>query len=438
LPVMEHPFSASWGYQVTGYFAPTSRFGTPQDFMHLVDHLHQRGIGVILDWVPAHFPSDEHGLGFFDGTHLYEHADPRLGFHPDWKSCIFNYGRNEVRSFLISSALFWLDLYHIDALRVDGVASMLYLDYSRKAGEWIPNAYGGRENLEAVKLLRDLNTAVYADFPDTQTIAEESTAWPQVSRPTYVGGLGFGLMWDLGFMHDTLSYMAHEPVHRKFHHNQLTFRSIYAFQENFVLPLSHDEVVHGKGSLLNKMPGDEWQRFANMRLLFAYMFSQAGKKLLFMGDEFGQLAEWNHDASLDWSLTHLPLHAGLQQLVRDLNRVYRAEPALHFRDVDNRGFEWIAGNDSEQSVFAFLRLGAGPEPVVTVCNFTPVPRYGYRVGVPLPGTYVELINTDAPAYGGSGLGNAGSVQAQAPSYHGRPYSLELTLPPLAALILKLL
>jgi 1,4-alpha-glucan branching enzyme len=437
MPIMEHPFAGSWGYQVTGYFAPTSRFGTPQDFMYLVDHLHQRGIGVILDWVPAHFPSDEHGLGYFDGTHLYEHADPRLGFHPDWKSCIFNYGRNEVRSFLISSALFWLDMYHVDGLRVDGVASMLYLDYSRKAGEWLPNKYGGRENLAAVQLLRDMNTAVYADFPATQTIAEESTAWPLVSRPTYVGGLGFGLKWDLGFMHDTLSYMEHEPVHRKYHHNELTFRSIYAFQENFVLPLSHDEVVHGKGSLLSKMPGDEWQRFANLRLLYAYMFVQSGKKLLFMGDEFGQVGEWNHDVSLDWSLTQRPLHAGVQQLVRDLNRVYRAEPALHERDHDSRGFEWIAGNDSEQSAFAFLRLGtASAEPVVAICNFTPVPRHGYRVGVPRGGSYTELINTDAQVYGGSNLGNGGIVRAEREPWHGRPFSLLLTLPPLAALIFK--
>jgi 1,4-alpha-glucan branching enzyme len=437
MPVMEHPFAGSWGYQVTGYFAPTSRFGTPQDFMYLVDHLHQRGIGVILDWVPAHFPSDEHGLGYFDGTHLYEHADPRLGFHPDWKSCIFNYGRNEVRSFLISSALFWLDAYHADGLRVDGVASMLYRDYSRKAGEWIPNEYGGRENLEAVKLLRDLNSAVYAGFPDTQTIAEESTAWPQVSRPTYVGGLGFGLKWDMGFMHDTLSYFEHAPVHRKFHHNLLTFRSIYAFQENFVLPLSHDEVVHGKGSLLSKMPGDDWQRFANLRLLFGYMFAQPGKKLLFMGGEFGQREEWDHDNSLNWAVAGIGLHAGVQQLVSDLNGAYRAEPALHRLDVDHRGFEWIAGNDSEQSVFAFLRVAPDSRPVIAIFNCTPVPRYGYQVGVPRAGQYVELINTDASVYGGSGVGNCGRVTATATPFHGRPFSLSLTLPPLAALLFRL-
>jgi 1,4-alpha-glucan branching enzyme len=436
LPIMEHPFAGSWGYQVTGYFAPTSRFGTPQDFMHLIDHLHQRGLGVILDWVPAHFPSDEHGLGYFDGTHLYEHADPRLGFHPDWKSCIFNYGRNEVRSFLISSALFWLDRYHIDGLRVDGVASMLYRDYSRKAGEWIPNQYGGRENLEAVSLLRDLNTAVYASFPDVQTIAEESTAWPSVSRPTYLGGLGFGLKWDLGFMHDALHYLQHEPVHRKFHHNELTFRAVYAFSENFVLPLSHDEVVHGKGSLLGKMPGDEWQRFANLRLLFSYLYAQPGKKLLFMGGELGQTTEWNHDGSLDWHLLQYAFHAGVQQLVRDLNRVYHTQPALHQRDVDPRGFEWIAGNDSEQSVLAFLRVGESAPPIVCVFNFTPLPRYEYRVGVPQGGSYLELLNSDAGTYAGSNLGNGGRVEAEAQGWHGRPYSLRLTLPPLAALFLS--
>jgi 1,4-alpha-glucan branching enzyme len=386
--------------------------------------------------VPAHFPNDLHGLAYFDGTHLYEHADPRMGFHPDWKSCIFNYGRNEVRSFLISSALFWLDAYHADGLRVDGVASMLYRDYSRKAGEWIPNVHGGRENLEAVSLLKDLNAAVYRLHPDTQTIAEESTAWPMVSRPTYLGGLGFGLKWDMGFMHDTLSYLSHEPVHRKFHHNELTFRAVYAFHENFVLPLSHDEVVHGKGSLLGKMPGDEWQRFANLRLLYAYMFAQSGKKLLFMGGEFGQVAEWNHDSSIEWHLLQYPLHAGLLALVHDLNRVYRQEPALHRRDVDPSGFEWIAGNDSEQSVLSFLRLAEGAAPICAVLNFTPVPRLAYRVGLPRAGTYVELINSDAAAYGGSGMGNLGRVEAVAQPCHGRPYSAELTLPPLGALFLR--
>ena len=433
MPVMEHPFAGSWGYQVTGYFAPTSRFGTPQDFMYLVDYLHQQGIGVLLDWVPAHFPSDQHGLGYFDGTHLYEHADPRLGFHPDWKSCIFNYGRNEVRSFLISSALFWLDKYHIDGLRVDGVASMLYRDYSRKAGEWIPNEHGGRENLEAVSLLRAMNEAVYEQFPDTQTIAEESTAWPQVSRPTYLGGLGFGLKWDMGFMHDTLSYLAHDPIHRKFHHNELTFRAVYAFHENFVLPLSHDEVVHGKRSLLSKMPGDEWQRFANLRALYGYMFAQSGKKLLFMGGEIAQLSEWNHDGTLEWGLLQSPLHAGVQRLISDLNRVYRAERALHQYDTDARGYAWIAGNDSEQSVLSFLRIADDARPVVVVCNFTPIPRTNYLVGVPTAGTYIELLNTDAHVYGGTGLGNGGRLETEPTPCHGRNHSLRMTLPPLGVL-----
>ena len=353
----EHPFYGSWGYQVTGYFAPTSRFGTPQDFMFLVDYLHQHGIGVILDWVPAHFPTDEHGLGYFDGTHLYEHADPRHGFHPDWDSSIFNYGRHEVRSFLLSNALFWLDKYHIDGLRVDAVASMLYLDYSRKEGEWMPNEYGGRENLDAIAFLRRLNEEVYRSYPDVQTIAEESTAWPMVSRPTYLGGLGFGLKWDMGWMHDTLQYFGHDPVHRQYHHNQLTFRMLYAFTENFVLPLSHDEVVHGKGSLLAKMPGDDWQKFANLRLLFGYMCAQPGKKLLFMGGEFGQWREWNHDSSLDWHLLGLPPHHGVQRWVRDLNRLYRDEPALHERDCEPAGFEWVDANDAATSALTFLRQG---------------------------------------------------------------------------------
>ena len=355
LPVMEHPFYGSWGYQVTGYFAPTSRYGTPQDLMYLVDYLHQQGIGVILDWVPSHFPTDEHGPGFFDGTHLYEHAYPQKGLHPDWDSFIFNYGRNEVRSFLLSNALFWLDKYHADGLRVDAVASMLYLDYSRKEGEWMPNEYGGRENLEAIEFLRRFNTEVYKHHPDAQTIAEESTAWPMVSRPTHVGGLGFGLKWDMGWMHDTLQYMARDPVHRKYHHNELTFRMIYAFHENFVLPLSHDEVVHGKGSLLGRMPGDDWQKFANLRLLLAYMYAQPGKKLLFMGDEFGQWREWHHDESLDWPLAQYDRHAGLQRLVEDLNRLYRAEPALHELDCDPAGFGWIDANDSQSSVLTFMR-----------------------------------------------------------------------------------
>ncbi|MEY4580332.1 MAG: 1,4-alpha-glucan branching protein GlgB [Pseudomonadota bacterium] len=437
MPVMEHPFAGSWGYQVTGYFAPTSRFGTPQDFMFLIDHLHQHGIGVILDWVPAHFPSDEHGLAYFDGTHLYEHADPRLGFHPDWKSCIFNYGRNEVRSFLISSALFWLDRYHIDGLRVDGVASMLYRDYSRKAGEWIPNEFGGRENLEAVSLLRAMNGAAYQRFPDTQTIAEESTAWPQVSRPIYAGGLGFGMKWDMGFMHDTLGYLEHDPIHRKYHHNELTFRAIYAYHENFVLPLSHDEVVHGKHSLLGKMPGDEWQRFANLRALYGYMFALPGKKLLFMGGEFGQISEWNHDASLEWGLLNSPLHSGVKNLIADLNRVYRHEPALHRYDTDPKGYEWIAGNDSENSVLSFLRLADDASPVVVIANFTPLPRNNYRLGVPEAGTYVELINTDGSYYGGSDVGNGGRIQSTPNESHGRKHSIVLNLPPLGVLWLKL-
>jgi 1,4-alpha-glucan branching enzyme len=437
LPVMEHPFYGSWGYQTTGYFAPTSRYGTPQDFMYLIDVLHQHGIGVILDWVPSHFPTDEFGLAYFDGTHLYEHGDPRQGFHPDWNSYIFNYGRNEVRSFLTSSGLFWLDVYHADGLRVDAVASMLYLDYSRKEGEWIPNQYGGRENLDAIAFLRRFNQDVYAAHPDVQTYAEESTAWPMVSRPVYVGGLGFGFKWDMGWMHDTLSYMEHEPVHRKYHHNQLTFRMLYAFTENFVLPLSHDEVVHGKGSLLAKMPGDDWQKFANLRTLFGYMYGQAAKKLLFMGGEFGQWAEWNHDTSLEWHLTQYPLHAGLQRWVEDLNRFYRAEPALHELDCDPAGFEWVDANDSEQSVISFLRRGRSTDDIfLVVCNFTPVPRYNYRVGVPRGGVWREVLNGDATLYGGSGQGNMGGVEAAPFPSHGRPYALYLTLPPLAAVFLK--
>ncbi len=437
LPVMEHPLTASWGYQVTGYFAPTSRYGTPQDFMFLIDHLHQRGLGVILDWVPAHFPTDQHGLARFDGTHLYEHEDPRRGFHPDWTTCIFNYGRHEVRSFLISSALYWLDEYHVDGLRVDGVASMLYLDYSRKPGEWLPNRHGGRENLEAVSLLQELNAAVYARFPDVQTIAEESTSWPLVSKPAYLGGLGFGLKWDLGFMHDTLGYLAREPVHRKFHHAQLTFRSLYAMNESFVLPLSHDEVVHGKGSLLGKMPGDEWQRFANLRLLFAYAFAQPGKKLLFMGAELAQPSEWSHDGALPWALLDHPSHRGVQRLVRDLNRCYREHPALHELDCDAGGLSWIEANDADQSIYALLRHASGPHPaVLAVFNFTPVVRYGYRVGVPQPGMYRELLNTDAREYGGSGMGNLGGVEATREAWHGYACSLALTLPPLGAVFLR--
>ena len=437
LPVMEHPFYGSWGYQTLGYFAPTSRYGTPQDLMYLIDYLHQRGIGVILDWVPSHFPGDEHGLAFFDGTHLYEHEDRRKGFHPDWNSYIFNYGRHEVRSFLISSALFWLDKYHADGLRVDAVASMLYLDYSRKSGEWIPNKFGGRENLEAIDFLRRFNAEVYQSFPDVQTFAEESTAWPMVSRPTYVGGLGFGLKWDMGWMHDTLQYISREPVHRKFHHNDLTFRGVYAFSENFVLPLSHDEVVHGKGSLLAKMPGDEWQQLANLRLLYAYMFATPGKKLLFMGAELAPWNEWDHETSLDWHHAQYDRHAGIGRFLADLGALYRVEPALHALDCDPRGFEWIDGSDTQQSVLSFLRRGKNDNDVVAVVfNFTPVPRPHYKVGVPTGGYWRELLNSDASSYGGSDHGNLGGVDAQPIPSHGRPYSLDLTLPPLSALFFK--
>ena len=437
LPVMEHPFYGSWGYQVTGYFAPTSRYGTPQDFMFLVDQLHRAGIGVILDWVPSHFPTDEHGLEYFDGTHLFEHSDPRKGLHPDWNSSIFNYGRHEVRSFLLSSAFLWLDVYHADGLRVDAVASMLYLDYSRRHGEWVPNKYGGRENLDAVDFLRRFNTAVYERHPDIQTIAEESTAWPMVSRPTYVGGLGFGLKWDMGWMHDTLKYLAREPIHRRFHHNDLTFRSLYAFTENFCLPLSHDEVVHGKGSLLAKMPGDDWQKFANLRALLAYMYTLPGKKLLFMGGEIAQRAEWSHESSLEWHLLQYPPHAGMQQLVRDLNRLLRAEPALHELDTDPGGMEWVDANDSDNSVLSYLRKSRdGRGEIVVVCNFTPVPRYDYRVGVPRPGFWREVLNTDAREYGGSGIGNLGGVSTVPSPCHGRPQSLSLALPPLAVVALR--
>ncbi len=432
LPVMEHPFAGSWGYQTTGYFAPTSRYGTPQDFMYLVDTLHQHGIGVYLDWVPSHFPTDEHGLAYFDGTHLYEHADPRQGYHPDWGSYIFNYGRNEVRSFLMSSAAFWLDVYHADGLRVDAVASMLYLDYSRREGEWIPNRYGGRENLEAIDFLRQFNTEVYAAHPGVQTVAEESTAWPMVSKPTYLGGLGFGYKWDMGWMHDTLEYMRQDPLYRQYHHHRMTFRMLYAFTENFVLPLSHDEVVHGKGSLIGKMPGDEWQRFANLRLLFGWMFAQPGKKLLFMGGEFGQVREWQHEESLEWHVLQYPNHAGVQRWVADLNRAYRAEPALHELDTDPKGFEWIDANNASQSIYTFLRKDkAGKRPVLVVANGTPVPRHPYRVGVPHGGFWREILNSDAGEYWGSGVGNGGGVEAHPMPAHGRPWSLELTIPPLA-------
>ena len=435
LPVMEHPFYGSWGYQVTGYFAPTSRYGTPQDFMYFVDHLHRRGIGVILDWVPSHFPSDEHGLAYFDGTHLYEHADPRQGFHPEWNSSIFNYGRAEVRNFLSSNALFWLDTYHIDALRVDAVASILYLDYGRKQGEWIPNRYGGNENLDAVEFLKQMNLAVYRDHPDTQTIAEESTAWPMVSRPTYLGGLGFGLKWNMGWMHDTLKYMQTDPIFRKFNHNQLTFSIWYAFTENFQLPLSHDEVVHGKGSLVGKMAGDEWQQFANLRLMLGYMWTHPGKKLLFMGGEFGQKREWQHDESLEWNVLQYPLHAGVRQWVRDLNRVYREVPALFELDFSIEGFEWVDCNDWENSTVAYLRKSRSGDPVLVVCNFTPVPRDNYRLGVPRGGRWRELLNSDAKEYSGSGIGNFGAIESAPLPSHGKFHSVSLRLPPLAILVL---
>jgi 1,4-alpha-glucan branching enzyme len=435
LPVMEHPFYGSWGYQSTGYFAPTSRYGTPQDFMYLVDRLHQHGIGVILDWVPSHFPTDEHGLGYFDGTHLFEHADPRQGFHPDWSSFIFNYGRTEVRSFLLSSALYWLDVFHADALRVDAVASMLYLDYSRRPGEWIPNEHGGRENLNAISFLRRFNEEVFKAHPDVQTVAEESTAWPMVSRPTYVGGLGFGMKWDMGWMHDTLEYISKDSVFRSYHHDRLTFRMIYAFNENFMLPLSHDEVVHGKGSLLGKMPGDEWRKFANLRLLYGYMFAAPGKKLLFMGSEIAQVPEWDHESSLEWHVLQYAPHAGVHAWVRDLNRLYRSHKALHERDFRSDGFEWIDANDALNSVISFVRRSSSGELILVVCNFTPVPRYAYRVGVPQGGSWVELLNSDAEEYGGSNVGNLGSVAAERTPVHGRPWSLPLTLPPLAVVFL---
>lgn len=437
LPVMEHPFYGSWGYQVTGYFAPTSRYGEPADFMSLVDHLHQHGIGVILDWVPSQFPTDAHGLAFFDGTHLYEYGDPRKGFHPDWDSLIFDYGRPEVQSFLISNARFWLDRYHADGLRVDAVASMLYLNYSRKEGEWVPNIYGGRENLEAIGFLRRLNEVVYANHPDVQMIAEESTAWPLVTRPTYVGGLGFGLKSDMGWVHDTLDYMARNPIHRKYHHDNLTFRMMYAFSENFLLPLSHDEVVHGKRSLLMKMAGDDWQQCASLRLLLGYMYAHPGKKLLFMGGEFAQRREWAHDGSLDWHLLQEAAHAGVHRWVQDLNTLYRHEAALHELDCDPAGFEWVDAGDRDQSTLTFLRRGRSTDDIVLiVCNFTPVPRHDYRVGVPRDGRWQEILNSDSTMYGGSGQGNLGGVDAQPSPFHGRPYSLTLTLPPLAAVFFK--
>jgi len=436
LPVTEHPFYGSWGYQTTGYFAPTARYGTPQDFKQFVDVLHQAGIGVILDWVPSHFPSDAHGLAYFDGTHLYEHADPKQGFHPEWHSSIFNYGRHEVRAFLLSSALYWLDEYHLDGLRVDAVASMLYLDYGRTPGEWIPNRHGGKENLEAIEFLHRLNEAAYRDRPDIQTIAEESTAWPAVSRPLFLGGLGFGMKWNLGWMHDTLDYASANPIHRKYRHDRLTFSLWYAFTENFVLPLSHDEVVHGKRSLVSKMPGDSWQQFATLRALFGYMWAHPGKKLLFMGGEFAQRREWTHDAALEWWVLEHAEHAGVQRWIADLNRLYRATPALHEVDFAAEGFEWVDSGDAEASIVSFLRKPRRGAPVLVVCNFTPVLRTNYLVGTPAAGVWRELLNSDAPHYGGSGKGNFGAVEAAPVGAHGRYHSIALTLPPLATVYFK--
>jgi 1,4-alpha-glucan branching enzyme len=438
MPVMEHPFYGSWGYQTTGYFAPSSRYGTPQDFMTLIDALHRSGVGVILDWVPSHFPTDAHGLGLFDGTHLYEHADPKLGFHPDWDTYIFNYGRAEVPAFLISNALFWLDRYHADGLRVDAVASMLYLDYSRRKGQWIPNRHGGRENLEAIAFIRRLNEIVYQEYPATQTVAEESTSWPLVSRPTFLGGLGFGLKWDMGWMHDTLVHLSREAVHRSFHHHELTFRAVYAFSENFMLPISHDEVVYGKRALLEKFPGDDWQKFATLRLLLAYMWSQPGKKLLFMGSELAQRSEWSHDDQLDWALLDVPPHRGVQRLIADLNRVYAEEPAMYELDCDPEGFEWAVPNDAAHSVLAYFRRSPDGDTLLVAVNLTPLPRHVYRIGVPGPGRWVEILNTDAEPYGGSGQGNMGGVDTGplAVPHHGRPQSIDLTLPPLGVVILR--
>ena len=435
MPIMEHPFYGSWGYQTAGYFSPTSRFGAPQDLMYLIDYLHCSGIGVILDWVPSHFPSDIHGLVYGDGTHLYEHSDARKGFHPEWQSSIFNYGRNEVREFLISNAMFWLDKYHADGLRLDAVASMLYMDYARKEGEWVPNQFGGRENLEAISLLRQLNEAVYAAYPDVQTIAEESTAWPSVSRPVYVGGLGFGMKWNMGWMNDTLKYFSKDPVHRKYHHNDLTFSMLYAFSENFVLPLSHDEVVYGKGSLLSRMPGDDWQKFANLRLLLGYMFVHPGKKLIFMGGEIGQRNEWDHEQSLDWHLLNSMPHWGIKRWVEDLNCLYRTTPALYELDFESGGFQWIDCGDFENSVISFIRWDKPrKDPVIAICNFTPVARYNYRIGVPHAGFWKEALNSNAEEYWGSGPGNLGGVWSQPIPWHGMQHSLSLTLPPLSILI----
>jgi 1,4-alpha-glucan branching enzyme len=436
LPITEHPLDDSWGYQATGYFAPTSRFGTPDDFRWLVDHLHRRGIGVILDWVPAHFPRDTYALARYDGSALYEHADPRLGEHKDWGTLIFNFGRNEVRNFLISSALYWLEEFHLDGLRVDAVASMLYLDYSRNAGEWIPNKYGGNENLEAVEFLRRLNVVAHERHPGSLMIAEESTAWPAVSRPTYLGGLGFSMKWNMGWMHDTLSYMSKDPVYRHFHHDLLTFGLLYAFSENFVLPFSHDEVVHGKRSILDRMPGDAWQKFASLRLLYSMMFTYPGKKLLFMGCEFGQGREWDFAGALDWYLMERPQHQGISRLITDLNRLYRSRKALHDLDFSGEGFEWIDCHDSSQSVLSYLRKDrSGKEVVSAVFNFTPIPRLSYRIGVPLAGFYREALNSDAEVYGGGNLGNQGGIESEPLSWMGRPHSILVSLPPLGAIVL---
>jgi 1,4-alpha-glucan branching enzyme len=438
LPIAEYPFDGSWGYQVLGFYAPTSRFGTPEDLMYFVDRCHQSGLGVILDWVPAHFPKDGAGLNYFDGTHLYAHNDPRKGEHRDWGTMVFNYGRNEVRSFLISNALFWIDKYHFDGLRVDAVASMLYLDYSREDGDWLPNEFGGRENLEAISFLRKMNEVVHGVFPGVLTIAEESTAWPMVSRPTYTGGLGFSLKWNMGWMHDTLGYMGRDPVHRKYHQNNMTFGLLYAFHENFVLPLSHDEVVHGKGSLLNKMAGDEWQKFANLRAYYGFMWAHPGKKLLFMGGEFGQWQEWNYDTSLAWAALEAANHRGLQRYLKELNRLYRAESALHEVDFEQGGFTWIDASDTENSVLSFIRTAeSSDERVIVISNFTPVLWQSYRVGVPAPGFYREILNSDSEYYWGSNKGNDGGKSTDSIPRHGYPQSLSLTLPPLATLMLKL-
>jgi 1,4-alpha-glucan branching enzyme len=437
MPVSEHPFSGSWGYQTVGYYAVTSRYGSPEDFMYFVDHCHQRDIGVLIDWVPAHFPRDAHGLRLFDGTHLYEHADPRQGEHPDWGTLIFNYGRDEVRNFLISNALFWLDKYHIDGLRVDAVASMIYLDYSRGPGQWIPNEFGGRENLKAISFLKEFNEQAHLQYPGVLTVAEESTAWTGVSRPTYLGGLGFSLKWNMGWMNDTLRYMHHDPVHRKYHHDELTFSLIYAFTENFVLPFSHDEVVHGKGSLLDQVPGDLWQKFANLRLLFGYMFAHPGKKLLFMGSDFGQWNEWNYDTSLQWDLLQWSSHQTLQKFVADVNHLYRREPALHQVDFDYHGFEWIDCHNYEQSTLAFVRRAKDPRDfLVAACNFTPVPRTMHRLGVPEMCWYEEILNSDSVYYGGSNMGNGPGRMAEELPWDGRPYSIPITLPPLGVVIMK--